>query len=244
MHGHKTRQEPTIRPVDPLGLEPRSMAFWVVAFLALATDSAPAAVQRQVSPYAGFAGMEARLEALAPVELAAYRESATRFEEARSALRDAAPESFDAAAAVWRWESGLIPPTATEAAAAEYERWAEVLEAADPGAYATGRFVADVVGRVVGTDATDAVDEDLAEVLILLIRAYAADRLEAAERKMAAEGPKAETALRGAAPAEWAIFEGVSAELAKAGAALREMAPKLAADYLEAEVRIRRTQNP
>ena len=63
----------------------------VGAILALVSLPALAAAQREVSPYAGFAGIERRLEAIAPEELAAHREATAVFEEARAALRDAAP---------------------------------------------------------------------------------------------------------------------------------------------------------
>lgn len=208
----------------------------VGAILALVSLPALAAAQREVSPYAGFAGIERRLEAIAPEELAAHREATAVFEEARAALRDAAPDVFDLAEA-----SGHLD-TADLRARAEFERWAQVLEAADPEAYAAGRFGsalgarlgAALAGRDV--DALAAVDEDLAEVLLVLIRAYAEDRMEDA-------GAKAAAALASATPQYvWAAFVEARTALAEAGTALHDAAPNLAADYLEAEARIRRTR--
>ena len=213
-----------------------------VTVFVLAAASTLAAVQREVSPYAGLGAAERILAEVAPAELAAYREAEATIEKAWVVLRQAAPVEFEAAAD-WLLRERQEKHDSASDAVAESERWAEVLEAADPAAYASGRFGARFAAALVGSDATDAVDEDLAEVLLLLIRAYAADRLEAAEIKIQAAGAMAEASLRQAAPAEWAEFALARAALTETEVMLRDAVPEVGTRYVKAATQIRRTRS-
>ena len=201
--------------------------------------------QKEISPLAGYAEAQRVLTERAPAELTAFQEAEAALESAWIALRDARPEEFEIAAATGFLEG--MPVHERAGPTDEYERWVKVLEAANPEAYALNRFGRDV-GRffaeiLTGRDQDEAAEvlEELTDVLLLLISAYAADRVEAA-------GPKAEAALETVflyeAPDEWAVLGGARVTHAAAEAALWDAAEAgdfqaTVARYVGATARIR-----